>query len=119
MRYATVVVGLPASGKSHYILNLIKTSGTKVYDDVVFDIEKEVSDYIIVTHPDFCIPKVLDSVIYRLKKAGFMVEVIYFENNPQQCLENAKNRPDKKVDGYIKYLTTVYSPPSGSIEVWK
>lgn len=120
MKYATLVVGLPASGKTHLIHNLRKTMNTLVCDDTYCDIDTmEEYDAVILSHPAFCLRPVRDSVVVKLLNNGYKVSTFYFENDPEQCLRNAKERPDKKVDGYIRYLSQSYDPPSGSLKVWR
>jgi hypothetical protein len=73
----------------------------------------------LISHPVFCEEKVRNKLTSDLIEAGYEVDYVYFENNPKQCLENAKRRIEKKVDGYIKYLSSVYNPPWIDVEVWE
>lgn len=114
---ATLIVGLPASGKSIFIEE-IKDSYDAVYDDEFFKIEEETRENILISHPDFCIETVRNEVFKKLRDRGYDVEFIFYENNPEQCLSNAKRRKDKKVDGYIRLLSKVYDPPRVDREVW-
>lgn len=118
MKYARMIVGLPASGKSKYI-EKIAHKGQKVYDDVVFDVRNETATDIILAHPEFCNEKTRLYVEELLMSAGYCVETIFFQNDPEQCLENAKSRPEKLVNGYIKFLSERYNPPPDAIPVWR
>jgi len=116
LKTALMVMGLPASGKTHYLNQL---EGYTLYDDVQFDIENEKSETIAVTHPEFCDDRIRLYVKHRLIDAGFTVREVYFKNDATQCLENAKTRQNKKVNGYIKELSGIYSTPLNAIDVWK
>ena len=115
------IVGLPGSGKTTFA----KSFGLPILDD-----PKqlwEVTSFVdclkgtgIIVDPNLCIQ-------YNLTKAKDWVEgldveqieVIYFENNPQQCLINSRKRVDKPVEQYISYLSRIYEPQGPVIPVWR
>jgi hypothetical protein len=117
----TMIVGLPASGKTHYAETI--ANGRKIVDDPqsLSDLEGMDNDFIICD-PHLCHVNKFD-VEDRIKKVypEAVFEWIYFENDPEQCLKNAKNRLDKKVDNFIKLLAKQYVIPINAkvLPVWK
>lgn len=91
-----LVIGLPGSGKSHYLVNHpfpIK------YDDFLFDFwnGKFLSSLqegdVIAADPRLCCPKTLKwflSVIPNIK-----IKLVLFENDYKQCMIN---KPERRVD---------------------
>lgn len=114
---ALMIVGLPASGKSMYI-ETIQHLYDAVFDDIYCDIENISYDSILISHPDFCKEDIRNNVKSRLESCGYDVDFLFFENDPEQCLKNAKRRKDKDVEGYIHYLSQFYCPPKVDMNVW-
>ena len=124
------VVGLPASGKTHH-LNLINSESTLIADDFI---SKEIvesmyhslctSNYntLILSDSFFCKESIINNCIKFLKEDLHFtgdIQLIYFENNKEQCLLNAQRRSNKKVDEFIRYLSGIYNPPKECLKVWK
>lgn len=79
---------------------------------------------VILTHPGLCMAP---PDVWRLIHLGELwrwagitrpsifdipnTSMIFFENDPEQCLINAQGRPDKDVDEYIKQLSKRYEVP--------
>jgi len=106
----TLIIGLPASGKTTYA----KTLGGFLLDDPqsVNELPLE-CDHLVITDPNFCISTNLDKAISILKKKygeSTVIDRIYFENDPIQCYKNAVKRIDKPVTSSIKALSSVYIP---------
>lgn len=119
------VIGLPASGKTTFVYNTKLNSDLFVDDPTdirqVFEVcdkarNKNVNVYI--ADPKFCVCNILRSAIETLKDkySDADLEFVYFDNNPQQCVVNAKNRmhsqPEKKVENFIWQLSELYRPNS-------
>lgn len=119
------VVGLPASGKTHYVQS-IKNALDMFIDDPsditnVFNIcdeakAKKVNVYI--ADPKLCVCNILRSAVDMVKEryTDAELEFVYFDNNPIQCQINASLRlqeePGKKVSNFINQLSSVYKPNS-------
>jgi ABC-type glutathione transport system ATPase component len=121
----TLIVGLCGSGKT-YLANIIKKFSQQFRPTVLFDDIKK-DDFekvkvavkqnkdIIITDPWLCYPKELSKAKEMLEKLG-TIDIIYFENDPEACLENIKRRNDgRKVEGFNKHATKYYTVPSGII----
>ncbi len=119
-----LVAGLPASGKStwakeqHPGANFV--DDPKGLGDIVLD-ETKVFTYIV--DPFFCLSHIrqqAETILFD-NYPGCDIQWIFFENNPVQCLVNAKNRTDKKVDNFIEFLSKRYNIPGDSIilPVWE
>jgi hypothetical protein len=107
----TIIIGLPASGKTHYA----NTLGIPVVDDPT-SLEQlpESGDFVIVD-PYFCNKLILGHAIKLLttKYAGVHISYQYFENDPVAAQRNAKLRNDgRKVDAFIDFLSKNYKPPT-------
>lgn len=100
---------------------MARSMGVPFYEDVTPpDLEKiNPKSSFVVDSPLFCLE---DSLRSLMQKVGFMfpyheINLIYFENNPEACRVNAKER-DKKVNGMITYLSENYNPPQNSVPVY-
>lgn len=123
-----MVVGLPGSGKTHYVLNLLKTShqGYLMFDDIndthqfIDGLSKNKN--CIVVDPHFCADKPRE-LAHRIAKFYLAeVEWIFFENDPEQCLKNVLVRNDGRlVQGFIKQYSKKYTIPKDAkiIKVFK
>jgi len=118
------IVGLPASGKTT-LIETLRTPDDYVIDD--FSTYKKMEEALtsgrerlILSDPYMCDPDIFLKIVEFLKSFKFVhLEFIFFENDGEQCLINAKNRPEKQVSGFIKYLTKVYNPPRVDKKVYK
>jgi len=113
---ALVIVGLPASGKSMYINSI--ENGATVIDDFISSKEIPYVDNLIIADPFLCKEHYRKNIFQKLMDMGYSVEFIFFENDPDQCLKNAKNRPEKEVSAFIKMLSREYQPPRVDKRVW-
>lgn len=113
----TIVVGLPASGKT----TLASSIGVQVVDDpaCLSDVLGFEEDFII-TDPYFCIKGNHNNCVKFLNENyNCVINTIYFKNDYKQCLKNAKLRPNKKVEGLIEILSKTYNPPDNALDVYK
>lgn len=117
-RKITLIIGLPASGKSHLLNSM--SADVKIDDPKIDVIFPEFKEHMIIADSAFCNDHTLQNAIKLLNSKYENIEMtfIYFENNPVQCLINAKNRTNKIVDNYIKHLTKNYNPIN-PIPVWR
>lgn len=107
---ALLIVGLPASGKSHF-LREIKTQDDVVIDDFISSHIPKVES-LILTDPYLCVQRIRDAVEGSLTDLGYTrISFIYYENDPDQCLKNATTRPEMAVDNLIRHLSKSYNPP--------
>jgi len=117
-KYATVLVGLPGSGKSYF---LECHSYDSVFDDCGRD--ASIKDQIIkmpnnttvaLADPTFCIESTRNSVVSFLAKNGFIVDLVFWENNPERAISNVKNRNDGRAvsEEYVAMLSKQYTPPT-------
>ncbi len=142
MKDFTVIIGLPGSSKSFLVNKLLEENPNQVLlDDIsrllrvshrglrYYEVVAQFPKYknFILSDPAFCEDSFRVRVINELKEVfGKTEEVvfdfIYFENNPEQCLQNVNLRNDgRKVVKYIEKLSQTYKIPEGSytIPVWK
>lgn len=119
------VIGLPASGKTTFVYNTKLNSDLFVDDPTDIHQVFEVCDKarnenvnVYIADPKLCVCNILRSAIETIKDkySDADLEFVYFDNNPQQCVVNAKNRmhsqPEKKVENFIWQLSELYRPNS-------
>lgn len=114
----TIIIGLPGSGKSE----LAKTLPGILYDDPKTPEELEAIKLwhsqgfdIVITDPHLCLPEVEKRARLHFPDATY----IYFQNDPVQCIINARGREGKEVEQFIKLLTQYYNPPSDALPVYR
>lgn len=116
-----IIVGLPASGKSTYIES-IKTSRDLILDDFVtkdsvLDAMKKDYDRVIISDSIFCKKEPLNNLLDLIKPNEY--EILYYENDYEQCLRNSMRRLNKVVLGAIYLLKDEYNPPRIDLKVWR
>ena len=115
-----IIVGLPASGKTTLANKINKDNNFKyrIIDDpknFMKDVYPYINEDLIITDPALCIESNRDKAVSMIKKyTNAKIDWIFFENNPKQCLINAKNRENKKVDSLINLLSKEYIIPRNS-----
>lgn len=109
------IVGLPASGKT----TLARCMDGQHFEDAA-QLPLNVEGSFILESPEFCSQKLLTGARVQalLQYPHHDQRVIYFENNPEQCLINAKMRPNKPVDGAIRRWSKEYNPPENAFKVF-
>lgn len=126
MAKVIAIVGLPASGKTHYGKNLSKKTGGLYIDDPKnwSDLEKQLINYkgdtVILSDPFLCFEDHQEVAQSRFMFLGYETEWVFFENNPTQCKENAKARGDSSFND-IDWFSRKYSIPENAkiVPVWK
>lgn len=120
----TIVVGLPGSGKTHYIRKI--SDGRLVLDDVESPDEfPDSMQGMVLTHPVLCKKECLENMIESIyKKYGTIgIEVIYFENDLNSCLKNLQKRSEDGINqeakNFARNLHRHYYPENPTIPVWK
>lgn len=105
----TLVIGLPASGKTTYAKRL---GGFLIDDPKHLDELPDVCEHLVIVDPFFCILHILDTAVSTLKSKYGEVEItkIYFENDPEQCCKNAELREERHVTRFIKAVSLEYEP---------
>jgi hypothetical protein len=123
MTHVTVLVGLPGSGKTElgsrlsgvFIDDLSRTVGERTLAQF-FDGLQDDTDYVFAD-PYLCQPAthaVLAEAISR-RFPGCTISWVFFANDPDACLENARRRDDGRlVEGFIRTLTKRYVIPPGA-----
>jgi hypothetical protein len=124
----TFIAGLPGSGKTHLgncLASQYPAAQVWFVDDIT-ELSQLVGSHwspnishMIVTDPHFCRPTtrpLAEGVIWEWYQTP--VEWIFFENNPEQCRKNVRQRiaqgDDRKVMGMIDVLTKIYTIPKGA-----
>lgn len=125
-----VICGLPGSGKTTFAQNLMDCfwhdSRVILWDD--FDRSNNIPNFsdnlemLIVTTPYYAqdsahsIEKYLRKCLNSLNK---IIEFTYFffENNPENCWNNAKHRPNKSVEKFIHIQSSLYVVPSTHVPI--
>ncbi|MHB0865355.1 MAG: hypothetical protein ACYC1Y_00380 [Minisyncoccota bacterium] len=133
-----VVIGLPASGKSH-LLTSWKENGsvgwvcedfhanahnnsTEVEDSIFWEpLIKQLNQGVSCAVADiaFCDQGRLQEFVDKMLNCvtDMSIEHYYFENNKQACIENAKRRARANLVSELKKideLSTIYVPPPNS-----
>ncbi|MFA5491217.1 MAG: hypothetical protein WC284_18710 [Candidimonas sp.] len=115
-----LIIGLPGSGKTHLGKTLSEQLGCPFIDDIVDINGLPDHDPFIVSDIACCDGNVARLAIeYMEARFGCEVEVIYFVNDPEQCLRNVERRNDGRlVTEAIKNYSKIYKPIN-PIPVWK
>lgn len=131
MSKVTFIVGLPGSGKSHLVSEMVKVENAVVFDDKYKPIDclTAISQgvNVIVADPLLCPAKDQQSVAKSLRNLyeNLNVHWIYFENDPEACLANVERRAAKgdlrEVRTAIRLLSKHYFIPQGADvrKVWR
>lgn len=120
---ATIIVGLPGSGKTTYARNTYRT--LPLFDDIsvsgdlpLLEAALERGEHCIVVEPLACLEGIRDTLTNWMKKRGFELEWEFFENNPKACMDNVMKRTTqgdlRKVSDFIRYTTKDYYIPEGA-----
>lgn len=121
-----LVIGLPGSGKSHFL----KSFSTDLYN--ICDDIKTLDDLpnpkenknLVIACPTFCFPRVLISATnyLGLRYLGSQIKYFCFENNPEKCLKNIEYRNDgRMVKEAIFIMSKFYEIPENStiLPIWQ
>lgn len=139
----TLLIGLPASGKTHIAKQLLGETKefipsievddcnktTKKYigeNGIIMDDIRQVEDlpkpgefeHLIITDVYFCLPDQRDKAIHYLADYYYEcnpnIVLVFFENSPEKCLANSRRRDnDEVVLNHIKILSEGYEIPEG------
>lgn len=124
----TCVVGLPGSGKTHHIWHNLTDADVMVDDPQVFVANWGCQNLknvrmLWIADPMFCIPQVRAQAEQKLMHhLGVAPMWIFFENDPEACMQNVLRRLDgRKVRGLIHALTSRYQIPEGTqvLPMWR
>jgi len=101
MNKAVLIIGLPGSGKTYLAKNKYVPEGYLLIDDpdVLPTNDGILFKNVVVTDPHLCKEKVRNNCIKFFEDVGYVVECIYFENNPEKCRRWIKLRNDGRVIG--------------------
>lgn len=114
MAKATLIIGLPGSGKTHLAQELQATSiiaPMMIDDPVLVDLTKlnNIVD-VIVTDPHLCNPRIRQNAIDTFAKRGYEIEFIFFENDVEKCIKNVAYRADGRIisaEGMHSFFYTI------------
>jgi len=112
-------VGLPGSGKTFHA-NL---ECDVVVDDIssISELPNSISGTLGITDVNFCDAVILSKAKEMLSELynNVKIEVIYFENSLDKCVNNVYHRNDgRDVMGTIKRFSKIYVPPKCNRKVW-
>jgi len=114
----TVLVGLPGSGKSYYIKQN-SDSKTIIVDDPknANELPDKLTSDLIIADCHLCREKTRESLhkILQIRYQKAEINYVFFENNPEQCLQNVKFRNDGRfVEPTIKNYSKEYNIPDNA-----
>lgn len=97
-----IIIGLPGSGKTE-LLKKYQTDNYEIDDDFIFNFfdgylikNIQAGNRIVLTDPRLCLPNIFKHYISIIEEhiSRSNIKLIVFENNPEQCIRNIKNRND-------------------------
>lgn len=125
----TIIIGLPGSGKTTLAKSMLNHQNI-LLDDLSMDMHEGVVRFaqsnkknVIITDPRLCgvAEEQIAQVIRRYfgnDSEQFDFEFIYFENDPEACLVNAKRDPKPGgAESFIKMMTKYYTIPEGAVTI--
>ena len=123
------IVGLPGSGKSHFVRHYMRDffqSGYHFLDDPSHDMSPQelraCADkhrHLIVADPMLCLQKNREQAERVFSE--FKVSWIFFENNLEVCLNNISFRRDSRgiTEHFVRSLSKDYAPPMNALPIHK
>ena len=126
----TMIVGPPGAGKTFLGNTMKDIFNIPFIDDISIPGQLDLFEYNLKLGKDVIIADVFFCLeAERLKAVNFIhkliqnveIEWIYFENDPEKCLKNVKQRADgRAVEGLIRHLTKEYKIPENveAKEIW-
>jgi hypothetical protein len=116
---AILIIGLPGSGKTHLAKTKYVPEGYLLIDDPKNkDTIIGPSDKIVICDPFLCIERNRVSCIQFLENAGYKIETIYFENNPEKCQNNITHRDDGR-EIYLEAFEYNIPENQPTLEIWQ
>jgi len=125
MARATLIIGLPGSGKSFLAKDLQAKSidiTVLIDDPVELDLsELDNVDDLIITDPHLCNKEIRYNAIIFLELLGYKVECIYFENDVEKCVKNIAYRNDGRIISAEGMKSFFYEIPEGvkTLKIWQ
>lgn len=115
-RRCILIIGLPGSGKTTYAKTLLDSDSVLIDDPKIFSeiVSSLGAKKIVIVDPHLCTSLNREVAKDMLEKLDLVVEEIYFENNPKQCLINAEKRGTKNVKADIEYFSKRYFIPANA-----
>lgn len=97
----TALIGLPGSGKSHYLFKFKNNPDYIIIDDPKSkdELPENTDKNIIIADCHLCIPsiRIQFEKIIKDKYPNHLIELVFFENNPEMCHKNSNYRNDGRV----------------------
>lgn len=126
----TCVVGLPGSGKTHYVRNHMHVTDWLVDDPLHLymlpdpeGLAPQLVSTLWICDPYFCIQDVRHKAeLILCDHYAVCPSWVFFENDPEACMRNVTHRDDgRKVRGLIHALKSRYQIPTGAtvLPVWQ
>jgi hypothetical protein len=124
IKFASFVIGLPGSGKSWYIENVLNAQGAF---DLVIDDPKDIQrinqgisehKHMIIADPWLCDPKIREKALAKFNEAGIYVFQHYFENDPEKCMKNIAYRNDGRIVTNLSVFNYVIPEYHQVIPIW-
>lgn len=121
-----IIVGLPGSGKSHLGKAVSQNRTIPFYDDCITEVEiwEQVEACLrnnndcVLADPGFCISKYRDQLVEKISDLNkdAILTWIYFDNDPEVCIQNLKNRSDGRIvsETFARQFSKWYTIPKNT-----
>jgi hypothetical protein len=122
-KYVTFVIGLPGSGKTWFIDNVLNVNGQY---DLVIDDPKDLQQInygitenlnMVIADPWLCDPDIRAKAEKKFNEVGWYVCYHWFENDPEKCMKNIKYRNDGRIITDLSVFN--YKYPDRNISIMK
>lgn len=119
----TFLIGLPGSGKTWYINNVLKSKG---YDLIIDDpkdskeIDRGIAEGLrmLISDPWLCDLDIRRRAVAKFRDNHWGVDAIFFENDQSKCKKNIRRRNDGRLVNNLHAFNYDVPPGVQTIPIW-